>query len=35
MSKANMSLNCLDTKMGAIHVSDRAWVSICPETQTV
>lgn len=29
MSKANISLKCLDTKMGAIHVSDRAWVSIC------
>lgn len=35
MSKAKMALKYLGAKMGAMHVSDHAWVSICLETQAV
>lgn len=35
MSKAKIALKRLDAKMGAMHVSDHAWVSIRLETQTV
>lgn len=35
MPKAKMALKYLGAKMGAMHVSDHAWVSICLETQTV